>query len=348
MQSTILILELCFWNLGLSHKSYAHSCSYKQISVWLFVSTVSWLSYFHTFRCLCFPFLGPYNNHKLDFRSSPYVFLGYISSHLGYRCIDIASQHIYISRHVWFHEHVFPFDNSEQIAKVSSTPPTQTAITVLLSLLHSLLFPTNTTLSPQSARQPQQPPLSYPSSYACLSNHSALGTACKSVFPTFPHELSTGVETTSGSSSASPNLAWSRVLCVARVQATSDSFFAASLISVASSLLAAESPSAPSASLNLMVDFSSYPLQQNIPCSPSSPASPPLLSQHPMVLRPRQLKIAKLVGSTATVTTSPRVLHYPSFEPLSFSVVDRYAIWHDAMHDEIKAFHSNHTWSLVP
>jgi hypothetical protein len=69
------------------------------------------------------------------------------------------------------------------------------------------LFPTNTTLSPQSARQPQQPPLSYPSSYACLSNHSAVGTTCKSVFPTFPHELSTGVETTSGSSSASPNLA---------------------------------------------------------------------------------------------------------------------------------------------
>jgi len=67
-----------------------------------------------------------------------------------------------------------------------------------------------------------------------------------------------------------------------------------------------------------------------------------------MVLRPRQLKIANLVGSAATVTTSPRVLHSLSFEPLSFSAADRYAIWHDVMHDEIKAFHSNHTWSLVP
>jgi histone deacetylase 1/2 len=58
-----------------------------------------------TFGCLCFPFLRPYNNHKLDFRSSPCVFFRYSSSHLGYRCLDIASHCIYISRHVSFHEH---------------------------------------------------------------------------------------------------------------------------------------------------------------------------------------------------------------------------------------------------
>jgi hypothetical protein len=58
------------------------------------------------FMCLCFQFLRPYHNHKLDFHSSPCVFLGYSSSHLGYRCLDITSQCIYISR-VRFREHVF-------------------------------------------------------------------------------------------------------------------------------------------------------------------------------------------------------------------------------------------------
>jgi len=72
-------------------------------------------NFLRTFRCLCFPFLRPYHAHKLDFHSSPCVFLGYSSSHLGYRCLDLASYRIYVSRHVCFHKNVFPFANSDQI-----------------------------------------------------------------------------------------------------------------------------------------------------------------------------------------------------------------------------------------
>lgn len=36
------------------------------------------------FSCLCYPFLRPFNSHKLDFRSLPCVFLGYSASHKGY------------------------------------------------------------------------------------------------------------------------------------------------------------------------------------------------------------------------------------------------------------------------
>ena len=61
-------------------------------------------SFLRTFGCLCFPFLHPYNAHKLDFRSTPCVFLGYNSSHLGYRCLDLSSDHVYISRHIRFHK----------------------------------------------------------------------------------------------------------------------------------------------------------------------------------------------------------------------------------------------------
>ena len=38
----------------------------------------------------------------------------------------------------------------------------------------------------------------------------------------------------------------------------------------------------------------------------------------------------------------------PTSEPISFFDVDRYKVWHGAMHDEIQALHSNNTWSLVP
>ena len=68
-----------------------------------------------TFRCLCFSFLHPYHAHKLNFHSSLHVFLGYSSSPLGYRCLDLASQRIYISHHVRFHEDAFPFVKFEQI-----------------------------------------------------------------------------------------------------------------------------------------------------------------------------------------------------------------------------------------
>jgi len=70
-------------------------------------------NFLHTFGCLCFPFLRPYHAHKLDLCSLPCVFLGYSSSHLGYRCLDLASHRIYVSHHVCFHENVFPFANSE-------------------------------------------------------------------------------------------------------------------------------------------------------------------------------------------------------------------------------------------
>jgi hypothetical protein len=67
-----------------------------------------------------------------------------------------------------------------------------------------------------------------------------------------------------------------------------------------------------------------------------------------MTLRPRQPKIANLVASAATTSISTRVLHSPSSEPFVFSDADQYAVWHNAMCDEIVALRSNRTWCLVP
>lgn len=67
-----------------------------------------WLN---VFGCLCYPLLGPYNKHKLQFRSFPCVFLGYAANHRGYKCLDRAGR-IYISKHVRFDEKVFPYATS--------------------------------------------------------------------------------------------------------------------------------------------------------------------------------------------------------------------------------------------
>ncbi|KAE8668247.1 Aldehyde dehydrogenase [Hibiscus syriacus] len=68
------------------------------------------------FGCACFPFLRPFNQHKLDFRSRQCVFLGPNTSHHGYKCLD-SDGRVFVSRHVRFDEQVFPFDKNQLVCK---------------------------------------------------------------------------------------------------------------------------------------------------------------------------------------------------------------------------------------
>ena len=63
-----------------------------------------------TFGCACFPLLRPYHTHKLNFRSQECLFLGYSSSHKGYKCLSSFDK-IYISKDVLFNELGFPYSN---------------------------------------------------------------------------------------------------------------------------------------------------------------------------------------------------------------------------------------------
>ena len=110
-------------------------------------------AFLRTFGCLCFPFLRPYNAHKLDFRSTPCVFLGYSTSHVGYRCLDLSSKRIYLARHVRFHENVFPLDKIEQIA---ATPKQPSAPSIPVTL-HPLMQPSSVP-SPLPPTLPTLPP----------------------------------------------------------------------------------------------------------------------------------------------------------------------------------------------
>jgi hypothetical protein len=59
-------------------------------------------SYYHlrVFRCACYPNLSATVPHKLAPRSTRFVFLRYSLDHKGYRCLDITTHRVIVSRHI--------------------------------------------------------------------------------------------------------------------------------------------------------------------------------------------------------------------------------------------------------
>ncbi|KAK9070010.1 hypothetical protein SSX86_010408 [Deinandra increscens subsp. villosa] len=104
-----------------------------------------------TFGCLCYPLYPSSTINKLNPRSTPCAFLGYPTDHRGYKCFDIATRNLIISRHVLFDEANFPF------SKIAPNPPTYN---FLDSPLHPLLRPisvTHTDTPPNPAHPPNSP-----------------------------------------------------------------------------------------------------------------------------------------------------------------------------------------------
>ncbi|GJU23832.1 ribonuclease H-like domain-containing protein [Tanacetum coccineum] len=118
------------------------------------------------FGCLCYPHVDV--SHKLEPRSTPFIFLGYPANHRGYRCLELASNKIIISRHVRFDEDVFPFENVTSSNKPTYDfllPPIQTTTNVptIESFVQHMDEPNNLitphpTTPPTSPPQPDTPP----------------------------------------------------------------------------------------------------------------------------------------------------------------------------------------------
>jgi hypothetical protein len=90
----------------------------------------------HVFGCACYPNTAATASHKLAPRSTLCVFLGYSPDHKGYRCFDLSSRRIIISRHVVFDESAFPYSST-------TTPPSSDPDLDLLTL-----FPTDALVEP--------------------------------------------------------------------------------------------------------------------------------------------------------------------------------------------------------
>lgn len=87
--------------------------------------------YYDFLKTFGYPFLFPYNKHKIDFRSLPCIFIGYNASHKGYICFHQSTSRIYISRHVVFNEDIFPYTSTTIMKTTQSSPPNHTTFTLL-------------------------------------------------------------------------------------------------------------------------------------------------------------------------------------------------------------------------
>lgn len=78
-------------------------------------------SMLRVFRCECFPHITINPPHKLAPRSIRCVFIGYAAYYKGYRCLDPLTGRVYTSRHVRFHDSVFPFRQPD-LASIRPVP----------------------------------------------------------------------------------------------------------------------------------------------------------------------------------------------------------------------------------
>lgn len=109
------------------------------------------------FGCLCFPWLRPYNNHKLQDKSQRCIFLGYSTSQSAYFCLEPTTQRIYMSRHVHFVESEFPYRSMktapQQEPENTTTVPVPIA-TPLTAIPQRVMRPLCKTLHQQPPPQP--------------------------------------------------------------------------------------------------------------------------------------------------------------------------------------------------
>jgi hypothetical protein len=77
----------------------------------LFSSAPSY-KHIRIFGCACYHNIAAATPHKLTPRSTRCVFLGYSADHKGYRCIDLLTNYLIVSRHVVFDEDNFPLTAS--------------------------------------------------------------------------------------------------------------------------------------------------------------------------------------------------------------------------------------------
>ncbi|GKV50619.1 hypothetical protein SLEP1_g57319 [Rubroshorea leprosula] len=104
-----------------------------------------------TFGCACYPNMSATTPHKLAPRFTLCIFLGYPAHHKGYRCLDLATNKIIISRHVVFYETSFPY---------TYTAPVSSPLPHFRSPFHLMDFPPIKPISKSSLAQNHDLPVS--------------------------------------------------------------------------------------------------------------------------------------------------------------------------------------------
>lgn len=167
-------------------------------------------SHLHVFGCLCYPNVSATAPHKLSPRSIPCVFIGYPSSHKGFRCLDLATGKVIISRHVVFYELSFPFAPSSSSSSAPSSASRRVSLADVEDNSPLLLSPPRPPInSPSPAPRPshlrpKSVPPGFPSSPSPADSGPTLsGSNCPAI-PN-PGPSSSGPNTSPRGPLSSPN-----------------------------------------------------------------------------------------------------------------------------------------------
>jgi hypothetical protein len=264
--------------------------------------------FLRTFGCACWPNLRPYNSNKFQPRSLQCLFLGYSPLHKGYKCLNLKTNRLYISRDVIFNESIFPHasypsSNSELQVSNSNSLPT-------LSLQIKSIGP-HVASSLDTVTSSPQPPSS-------RSAHS-------SPEPISPNPISTASHASNHASS---------------------SHTSASPASHASNHISSCHMSSPSQTPSPLSDSSPNPIP-HLENSPQITQSlhPMITRARNNITKPKQpmdgtvrypIPRALLAESSSPI------------EPTCYSSAMKDPNWRKAMNVEFDALLQNQTWSLVP
>jgi histone deacetylase 1/2 len=283
------------------------------------------------FGCACYPNLSATATHKLAPRSSLCIFLGYSSNHKGYRCLDLQTNRVLISRHVVFDETSFPLSQQH----TPSNPADFDFLTSDADPLPSvpLPFPTGT-----STGVPARPRAAPPA-----STLSAPCTDCPRV------AVSEGAAVQTTATTPVPGKAPS-LISGAR-QATPSTHAAAAAPGAAAARQAASStPAAAAAAPVKPRPLLVYSRRQAAapppqPAATSPPALPkgavsmqPTINNHSMTTRAKAGHRFPSVYNSTTLSPVPRSFRSALADPN----------WRTAMEEEFSALLQNKTWELVP
>jgi hypothetical protein len=273
------------------------------------------LTHLRAFGSQCFPLLTPYNKHKLQPKSVPCIFLGYPFHSKGYTCLDPSSHRVYTSRHVLFHETIFPglhpSDQSDPSPQITPFSP-DTWLTTLHTLhccaqnqasIHTGLDSIPATLHTAT------PQASIPTGLDCIPtlpqpfHPNTLPLPSASVLPSSPNQ--------------SP--AFPLPVCCPNSRVTVPT---------------------PATILPNVPNVPESNILPNVP-SPIPPQIHLHTSQHPMQTRSKSGIYKPKLGYAAQVD-------YTVTEPPSHKIAAQHSSWCTAMEEEFAALQKQGTWSLVP
>jgi hypothetical protein len=324
----------------------------------LFGSTPSY-DHLWGFGCLCYPNMSATAPHKLSPRSTPCIFLGYFDHHKGYRCLDLHSNKIIISRHVVFDETSFPFATHPASPSVEdfdflldTNPLVPTPIGLACSPLLAGILATSAqpraacTAPPTPSRPTAQPRAASPTASAPNSPDwlpapaSTPGStqAQTSVSPASPLEHTQGttiVAPRNISGSASP---------------PHDTAEVQHRPSAGTGRTTTQQP--PPRRFDGIV----YSRRITVPAVAAPPPTATSSSSAPPQLPPGAIPVSPVVNHHRMTTRAKLGFRQPAlFHAVALSPVPRtYRTaladprWRQAMEEEFSALQSNNTWDLVP